>query len=57
MGTAAKGAECLSGFPPHPKADIELVRQWVREFVTAMSMSDIVDDFEKVLARRKPENQ
>jgi len=29
----------------------------VREFVTAMSMSDIVDDFEKVLARRKPENQ
>jgi len=41
----------------NPKADVELVRQWVREFATGMSMSDIVDDFEKVLARRKPENQ
>jgi predicted nucleotidyltransferase len=39
----------------HPEADVAAVLQQVREFAAAMSMSDMVDDFEKLLARRKPE--
>jgi hypothetical protein len=35
----------------HPDADIVAVRQRVREFATAMSMSDMLDDFDKVVAR------
>lgn len=38
----------------HPDADIAIVRQWVREFATATSMPDMLDDLEKILARRKP---
>jgi uncharacterized protein (DUF2336 family) len=37
----------------HPEADLVAVRQWVREFATAMSMSDMLDDFDKVVARSK----
>jgi hypothetical protein len=37
----------------HPEADLATVRQWVREFATAMSMSDMLDDFDKVVARSK----
>jgi hypothetical protein len=37
----------------HPDADVAVVRQWVREFATAMSMSDMLDDFDKVVARSK----
>jgi hypothetical protein len=37
----------------HPDADIVAVRQWVREFATAMSMSDMLDDFDKVVAGSK----
>jgi predicted nucleotidyltransferase len=37
----------------HPDADIVAVRQWVREFATAMTMSDMLDDFDKVVARSK----
>jgi predicted nucleotidyltransferase len=37
----------------HPDADIVAVRQCVREFATAMSMSDMLDDFDKVVARSK----
>jgi hypothetical protein len=37
----------------HPDADIVVVRQWVREFATAMSMSDMLDDFDKVVAQSK----
>jgi hypothetical protein len=37
----------------HPDADIVAVRRWVREFATAMSMSDMLDDFDKVVARSK----
>lgn len=36
----------------HPEADIDYVRQWVREFATAMSMSGMIDDFESILVRR-----
>jgi uncharacterized protein (DUF2336 family) len=35
----------------HPEADLVAVRKWVREFATAMSMSDMLDDFDKVVAR------
>jgi hypothetical protein len=37
----------------HPDADIVAVRRWIREFATAMSMSDMLDDFDKVVARSK----
>jgi hypothetical protein len=37
----------------HPEADVVAVRQWVREFATAMSMSDMLDDFDKVVSRSK----
>ena len=36
-----------------PDADLVAVRQWVREFATAMSMSDMLDDFDNVVARSK----
>ncbi len=36
----------------HPEADLTIVRQWVKEFAAAMSMPDLLDDFEKVVARR-----
>ena len=38
---------------PHPEADLVAVRQWVREFATAMSMSELLDDFDNVVARSK----
>ncbi|MGQ0835084.1 MAG: nucleotidyl transferase AbiEii/AbiGii toxin family protein [Gammaproteobacteria bacterium] len=37
----------------HPDANVDAVRQWVREFATVTSMSDLIEDFEKLLARRK----
>lgn len=37
----------------HPGADLVFVRQWLREFSAAVSMSDLLDDFEKVVARRR----
>lgn len=37
----------------HPEADVATVRQWVSEFATAMSMSDMLDDFDKLVARSK----
>jgi len=37
----------------HPEADLTIVRQWVQEFAAAMSMPDLRDDFEKIVARRK----
>jgi hypothetical protein len=37
----------------HPDADINIVRQWVREFATAMTMPDLLEDFERLVARRK----
>jgi hypothetical protein len=37
----------------HPQVDLTIVRQWVKEFGAAMSMPDLADDFEKIVARRK----
>lgn len=38
----------------HPEANIGHVLQWVREFSMAMSMPDILDGLERLLAQRKP---
>lgn len=35
----------------HPNLDLSSVRQWVREFASVTAMSDLIDDFEKLLAR------
>jgi len=37
----------------HPEADIAIVRRWVSEFATAMSTSDMLDDFDRLVARIK----
>ena len=39
----------------HPSADVAAARRWVREFAAAMSMSDILEEFDELLAQRKPE--
>jgi hypothetical protein len=36
----------------HPQADISEARRWVKEFATAMSMSDILEEFDELLAAR-----
>ncbi len=36
----------------HPDTNIEAVRRWVREFGAATAMSDLLDDFDKAVARR-----
>ncbi|MGH9561049.1 MAG: nucleotidyltransferase [Terracidiphilus sp.] len=36
----------------HPDADVELVRRWVREFATAMSMPDMLEEFDTLVAGR-----
>ena len=35
----------------HPGADVAAARRWVREFAIAMSMSDILEEFDKLLAQ------
>ena len=37
----------------HPEADVDFVRERVREFAAATAMSDLIDDFERLLARRQ----
>ena len=37
----------------HPLADVAAARRWVREFATAMSMADILDEFDKLLSQRE----
>lgn len=37
----------------HPEADVTTVRRWVSEFATAMSTSDMLDDFDKLVARSR----
>jgi hypothetical protein len=36
----------------HPQADFSEARRWVKEFATAMSMPDILEEFDKLLALR-----
>lgn len=35
----------------HSQLDLQSVRQWVREFASVTAMSDLIDDFDKLLAR------
>jgi hypothetical protein len=37
----------------HPEADVTTVRRWVSEFAAAMSTSDMLDDFDKLVARSR----
>ena len=37
----------------HPEADVANVRQWVSEFATALSSSEMLNDFDKLVARSK----
>ncbi len=37
----------------HPEADVTRVRQWVREFSMATGMGDMLEELDKLLARRK----
>ncbi len=37
----------------NPQADLVAVRQWVSEFATALSVSDMLDEFDKLVARSK----
>jgi hypothetical protein len=37
----------------HPEADVATVRQWVSEFATALSTSDMLEDFDNVVSRSK----
>ena len=39
----------------HPRVDISEARRWVREFATAMSMSDMLEEFDRLVAQRSPE--
>lgn len=36
----------------HPRADLNRVRQWVHEFAAAMTMPDLTETFDKLLAQR-----
>ncbi|MGH8174800.1 MAG: DUF6036 family nucleotidyltransferase [Steroidobacter sp.] len=36
----------------HPKADVDFVRQWVREFAAAAAMPDLLTDFENIVLRQ-----
>ncbi len=38
----------------HPDADVAAARRWVREFATAMSMPDILAEFDALLSQRAP---
>ncbi|HEY0683776.1 MAG TPA: nucleotidyl transferase AbiEii/AbiGii toxin family protein [Steroidobacter sp.] len=35
----------------HPNLDLRSVRQWVREFASVTAMSDVIEDFDKLLSR------
>jgi hypothetical protein len=37
----------------HPHADVARVRQWVREFSMATGMGDMLEDFDRLLAKHK----
>jgi hypothetical protein len=37
----------------HPEADVTRVRQSVREFATATGMGDMLEEFDKLLVRRR----
>jgi len=38
----------------HPEVDVVSARRWIREFAIAMSMPDILDEFDTLVAQRAP---
>jgi hypothetical protein len=36
----------------HPEVDVVSARRWIREFAIAMSMPDILDEFDTLVAQR-----
>jgi Nucleotidyl transferase of unknown function (DUF2204) len=38
----------------HPQVNFDEIRQYVSEFAAATSMSELIEDFERLLQRRKP---
>jgi predicted nucleotidyltransferase len=46
-------ADIESIMDAHPKLNLRKIRRWVREFSTAVEMPDILNDVEKILARRQ----
>jgi len=40
----------------HPQVDVSEARRWIREFATAMSMSDMLEEFDRLVAQRSPES-
>lgn len=38
----------------HPDVDVQAARRWVSEFASATAMSDLLEDFDKLVSRRKP---
>ena len=54
LGRCQRTDEDIKGLlDAHPGADLKVVRQRVKEFATGMTMPDLLDDFEKVVARRR----
>jgi hypothetical protein len=41
----------------HPKADTPAARRWVREFSVATGMSDMLDEFDRLLEQYRPNDQ
>jgi nucleotidyltransferase DUF2204 len=39
----------------NPQVDISETRRWISEFATAMSMSDMLEEFDRLVAQRGPE--
>jgi hypothetical protein len=38
----------------HPGADIAAARRWLREFAIATGMSDMLDEFDRLVKERRP---
>jgi hypothetical protein len=38
----------------HPEADIPAARRWIREFSVATGMSDMLDEFDRLLEQHRP---
>jgi hypothetical protein len=50
-----KDMEDIAGLlDANPHVQLEFVRRWLHEFATATTRPDLLEDFEKVVARRKP---
>jgi hypothetical protein len=39
----------------HPQANVAEARRWIKEFSIAMSMSDMLEEFDRLVAQRTPE--